>query len=358
MGAAVFADDAESSINTIPNEADDDTDVALSWFSLPFQKMQANAVDIDWNTELVPLGIAAGVTFRTDGVLVLGTGGVTNKDGQQRHPASALRAGDIIVALNGNRLESKDELIKLVEAAEADKPLHLTINRDGATREEAITPAVSADDIIKIGVWVRDGTQGIGTVTYYNPDTMTFGALGHGIMDVDTKKLMTVRGGQLMESKIIAIQKGKKGGPGELVGEIAKDQVIGRITANTPLGLYGYVTDAAKLPAERMRIARQSEIHEGPAKIRATVSGKETAEYDVYIESVNRFSTDEAKGMVVRITDRNLIAKTNGIVQGMSGSPITQDGKVVGAVTHVFVQNPHKGYGIFIENMLRQEKGM
>jgi len=334
----------------------EDSEVALSWLGLPQRKARA---DIAAGTELVPLGMAAGVIFQTDGVMVLGTSGVTDKAGKQHYPAEgALKAGDLIMEVDGNRLDSKAELIALVEAAEVSKPLKLTVNRDGVMREASVTPVPNVDDVTKLGVWVRDGTQGIGTVTYYNPETMAFGALGHGIADVDTKKLMPVRGGQLMESRIVSIQKGKKGGPGELVGEIAKDKVIGRITANTPLGLYGQMTSGAKLSEERMRIALQNEIHEGPAKIRATVSGRETKEYDVYIESVNRHSADEAKGMVIRITDTELIAKTNGIVQGMSGSPIVQDGKFVGAVTHVFVQNPHKGYGIFIENMLRQERSI
>jgi len=334
-----------------------DTEVTLSWFGFSLKKAKT---DILPNTALIPCGMTVGVTFQTDGVMVLGTGGVTDANGTLHHPGDKqLKAGDLIIAVNGEPLDNKTQLIALIESAKPSKPLTFSVKRDGTTITCAITPITNADNINKIGVWVRDGTQGIGTLTYYNPDTMKFGALGHGIMDVDTKKLLTVRTGKLMDSKIVTVKKGKKGGPGELIGEIAQDASIGRIVSNTELGLYGYMTSPPDaLPQERMPIALQNEIHEGPATIRANVSGKEIKEYDVYIESVNRYSADEAKGMVIRITDQELIAKTNGIVQGMSGSPILQNGKIVGAVTHVFVQNPLKGYGIFIENMLRQERGI
>ena len=328
-------------------------EVALSWFGLPLKTLR---LDVLPQTELIPLGLAVGVTFRTDGVMVLATGSVTGANGKLHRPAEGLlKPGDLIRAVNGEKLDSKDELIALVENAAPGTAVTLQINRDGADMTVSVTPAVNADGTPKLGVWVRDGTQGVGTLTYYNPETRAFGALGHGILDVDTKKLMTVREGELLEAKIVSVKKGQKGGPGELIGELSRNAVLGQITANTPLGIYGHMT-GAEPPGERVPIALQNEVHEGPAILRATVGGKETKDYDVYIESVNRYSADEAKGMVIRITDRDLIAKTNGIVQGMSGSPILQDGKLVGAVTHVFVQNPLKGYGIFIENMLRQEK--
>jgi len=328
-------------------------DVALSWFGLPVKTIK---LDVLPQTDLVPLGMAVGVTFRTNGVMVLATASVTDKNGKLQRPSEGiLKAGDLILSINGKKLNSKDELIALVTASPPGVALSMQLNRDNIVMDVSVTPAVNADDVPKLGIWVRDGTQGVGTLTYYNPDTKTFGALGHGIIDVDTKKLLIVREGELLEAKIVSVKKGQKGNPGELIGAITPNTIIGHITANTPLGLYGYIT-GTNLPTERTPIALQGEIHEGPAILRTTVGGTETKDYDVYIESVNRYSADEAKGMVIRITDRDLIAKTNGIVQGMSGSPIIQDGKLIGAVTHVFVQNPLKGYGIFIENMLRQEK--
>jgi stage IV sporulation protein B len=179
-------------------------------------------------------------------------------------------------------------------------------------------------------------------------------------VDVDTKKLMSVKSGVLTESSIHTVRKGKKGNPGELIGEIRHNRIIGEIKTNSRLGLFGKINSDALpngAPSDRMLIATQQTVREGPAKIRSNVSGQEVREYDIFIEAVNRNSADESKGMVIRITDGELISATNGIVQGMSGSPIIQDGRLIGAVTHVFVQNPQRGYGIFIENMLRAGAG-
>jgi stage IV sporulation protein B len=162
----------------------------------------------------------------------------------------------------------------------------------------------------------------------------------------------------LHKTLITAVKEGKKGSPGELVGEIVNSEIIGEITNNSAMGVYGTINDesVAQMPQKKMRVALQNEIHEGPAKIFANVEADIVKEYDIYIETINRYSKDDSKGMVIKITDPDLLSKTGGIVQGMSGSPIIQDDKIIGAVTHVFVQDPTKGYGIFIENMLKQEK--
>ena len=207
-----------------------------------------------------------------------------------------------------------------------------------------------------IGSWVRDSTQGIGTITYINPATNSFGALGHGIMDVDTKRLMSVKNGYITAARIVSVKKGARGTPGELVGEIQIGQVLGQIKTNSPYGIYGIFDGSLEHTDDQlMRVAKQDQIEEGPAIIRTNVVNNEVTDYEIYIDSVNRFSTDDTKGMVIRITDEALLSQTGGIVQGMSGSPIIQNGKLIGAVTHVFVQEPTKGYGIFIENMIRQD---
>ena len=305
---------------------------------------------------LVPVGITVGVRFYTDGIMVLRTDKIVGNDGTSSNPSEGkLFPGDIVLKAGDTTMFSHSQLSQAI--SNATNSITLEVLRDSKTHSVDITPAISGDDgRAKIGCWVRDSTQGLGTITYYDPNTRHFGALGHGIMDVDTRKLMTVRHGQIMESNIIDIVKGKKGEPGELIGEIRPDAVIGAISKNTTLGLYGQLSPSySGLPTATYAIARHDQIHQGPAKIFSNIEGGDIKTYDVYIESVNE-DADAEKGMVVRITDQGLITRTNGIVQGMSGSPIVQDGKIVGAITHVFVQNPLRGYGVFIEKMLLEGK--
>lgn len=330
-------------------------DFELSLFGIPMKKVSVNIVP---DVEVVPCGITVGVKIFTDGVMVLGTGSVSGADGNLYRPAeNALKSGDLILSIDNEGIENKNDLIKKIKDSKDDE-VELKVKRSDDITNVVIKPTRSIEDNEKkLGVWVRDSTQGIGTLTYYNPSSKAFGALGHGILDVDTKKLISVKNGTLLSSEIISIRKGKKGSPGELVGEINQNNVLGEIKANTNHGIYGMVNEkSSSLPKQSVKIGMQNDIHEGPAKIFSNISGSDIKEYDVYIESVNRYSSDDSKGMVIKITDKELLTKTNGIVQGMSGSPILQDGKLIGAVTHVFVQNPTKGYGIFIENMMKHEK--
>ena len=330
--------------------------MTLNAFGMPIKRV---TLDILPEIEIVPCGLTVGVEIKTDGVMVLGTGSVKTENGGASSPAEGkLVSGDLIMDINGHALINKNDLINTVENSETD--LDIKIKRDNTMINTTISPVESiTDNQKKIGVWVRDATRGIGTITYYNPVSKKFGALGHGILDVDTKKLMSVKDGTIMEANITDIKKGNKGSPGELVGMLNSDVTLGQIRINTPYGIYGSMDlmGINKLTTEKMPIALQDQVHEGPAVIYSNVDS-EIKQYDIYIESVNHFSNDETKGMVLRITDPALLRKTNGIVQGMSGSPIIQDGKVIGAVTHVFVQDPTKGYGIFIENMLRQENNI
>jgi stage IV sporulation protein B len=330
--------------------------MVLSAFGIPMKKVTLSVMP---DIEVVPCGMTVGVRINTDGVMVLALEAVNTGDGTPRSPCEGrLKPGYLLTGANGETLNSHADLARIVENSEG--AVNLSLKRGGQNLYTSVMPVKSVlDGKNKIGAWVRDSTQGIGTITYYNPATNTFAALGHGIMDVDTKALMSVKTGEIMESEITGVKKGGKGAPGELVGSIRKSNVLGNIRVNNPYGIYGSVNISAlnRLPSERMKIAFQNDVHEGPARIRSNIERSEIAEYDVYIESVNRFSGDDTKGMVIRITDPELLRRTNGIVQGMSGSPINQDDRLVGAVTHVFVQDPSKGYGIFIENMLKQERG-
>ena len=341
---------------TIESSQTGTAQMTLNAFGMPIKRV---TLDILPEIEIVPCGLTVGVEIKTDGVMVLGTGSVKTKEGDTYNPSEGkLESGDLIMNANGETLYNKKDLISAIEKSQSD--MELQVKRNNSLMTKTILPVRSEEDNLnKIGVWVRDSTRGIGTITYYNPVSQKFGALGHGILDVDTKQLMTVREGTIMEARITDIKKGDKGSPGELVGELHSDVTLGSIKINTPYGIYGSMDlmGVNKLVNEKIPIALQDQVHEGPAVIYSNVDS-EIKQYDVYIENVNRFSNDETKGMILRITDPALLRKTNGIVQGMSGSPIIQDGKIIGAVTHVFVQDPTKGYGIFIENMLRQENNL
>lgn len=320
-------------------------------------------VDIISQKELVPCGMTVGVNVSTDGIMVLGTGTVISEDGKEYTPSRGiLKTGDLILKVNEKSIENKEELISAIENSNG-KVLKMTIKRDNELLEIYVTPIKSEiDKSYKIGAWVRDETQGIGTITYYNPKSYTFGALGHGITDIDTRKIIPIKNGKIMKAEITSIKKGQRGIPGELTGAIydTEEAQLGTIELNTSQGIFGKL-DPKKMkafPKKSFPIAFQNEIHEGKAIILSNISGDKIEEFEIVIQKVSRFQQDISKGMIIKITDPRLLDKTNGIIQGMSGSPIIQDEKLVGAVTHVFVHDPTKGYGIFIENMLKNESDL
>ena len=328
------------------------SEMTIGAFGVPMRRI---TLDVVPEVKVIPLGTAIGVRINTQGVMVLGVGSFLGDDGETHRPShSLLKPGDLIFKVNETPIKSKEDLSRLVAESIGNVTLHLT--RGDETTTVTLTPAVAAaDGVRRIGTWVRDSTKGIGTLTYYNPATGTFGALGHGIMDVDTKKLMSVQSGVIMPSTVTSVKRGARGAPGELEGQVDTNRYVGEITANSNNGIYGTLCPEARaeiVTEDPIPIALRAHIKEGPATILTNVSGTYVQAFDIVIESVNRTTTDETKGMIIRITDPELLAITGGIVQGMSGSPILQNGRLVGAITHVFVQDPTKGYGIFIESML------
>ncbi len=308
------------------------------------------------NEKLIPSGESVGVRIDTQGVMVLGIGSVIGDDGKEYEIAKdILKPGDMILKVNDTPIDSKETLIKCIESYDS---LNMEIKRNNIIQNVNINCIKGQDGKNKIGVWVRDSTQGIGTLTYINPKEKTFGALGHGIVDVDTKEIMEVQDGKIMKSEIVDVKKGEKGKPGELIGNIQKNEEIGKIKNNTNLGIYGKIEDDKYINEKNaIPIGLKDSVEIGKASILCNIDGTEAKEYDIEIESINKYNIDNSKSMVIKITDEKLLNKTNGIIQGMSGSPIIQNGKIIGAVTHVFVNDPSKGYGIFIENMLEAEKG-
>ncbi len=324
-------------------------DMKLSFMGIPMKDVKVSVLP---HLSVVPCGKTVGVKIDTDGVIVLGLGEVENSAGEEYIPCDGkLESGDVLLRANGVELSDKETLISVVENSEG--AVRIEGKRDDVPFYSDILPVSDKESgKRKIGIWVRDSTQGIGTLTYIDKETGRFAALGHGIVDVDTKQIMKVKSGEIMKSKVASIKKGESGDPGELLGNIDKANVIGKIDTNSTHGIFG-VCDKSYFSGDEMPIALQNEVAEGEAYILSNVEDDKVEKFNIYIESVNRYNRDNSKGMVIKITDERLLDKTNGIVQGMSGSPIIQNGKLIGAVTHVFVREPSKGYGIFIENMLR-----
>lgn len=311
--------------------------------------VQVETADEKW---VAVCGTPVGLYMETQGVLIVDTGEITGKDGVQAEPAAHIaKSGDYILEVNGNPVSGKKDLIKNIEESHGET-MELLVNRNGEKIPLSISPVLDQNEQYKLGLWVRDNTQGIGTMTYID-ERGKFGALGHGISDTDTGELLDISEGELYEAQIVSIKKGTKGMPGELSGyiEYEQEKKIGIIEKNTELGIFGNVFDIERLPYEKVMVGYQQEVKEGKAKLLTNLNNEVKA-YDIEITEIYRNKSKTNKAFEIQVTDPKLLEETGGIVQGMSGSPILQDGKLIGAVTHVFVQDSSKGYGIFIENML------
>ena len=303
---------------------------------------------------LIPSGQPFGIKMFTDGVMVVGMSNIYTPEGLV-NPAkeSGIKTGDIITAINGERILLNEQVEKIVKN-NGSTPIKVDFIRNGENKTATINPALSQEDRnYKIGIWVRDSSAGIGTMTFVDPKDNSFGGLGHGVCDIDTEQLMPLYSGEIADVIITGVKKGESGNPGELKGIFVSTKSCGEVSENCESGVYGTVSK--KMPSNQpLPIAFKNEIHTGKAKILTTISGTEPKAYDVLIEKIS--GTSSVKNMVVKVTDAELLEKSGGIVQGMSGSPIIQDGKIIGAVTHVFVNDPTRGYGIFIENMISENR--
>lgn len=314
-------------------------------------------IDVVEKEYVIPCGMSIGIYIQTDGVLVIGTGVVNGLDGINYEPAYMLvNSGDYIVGVNGMEVDNKTQLIDLINEY-GDSDIVLNVRRNNELIDIKVEPAQTSLEEYKLGVWVRDNTQGIGTLTFVDLDG-GFGALGHGINDVDTSTLMELKSGNLYKTSIVSIVKGAKGTPGELTGTIDYDDsnILGDITSNTTEGIFGNSEKILQSYDDNsaMEVGLKQDIKLGPAYIRCNIDG-EVKDYEVEILEVNTGTNNINKGIILKVTDENLLNLTGGIVQGMSGSPIIQDNKIIGAVTHVFIQDSTKGFGIFIENMLESK---
>ena len=318
--------------------------------AIPLKKIKVKVVD---GQKVIPSGQVVGIYVETNGLLVIDTDGFTGENGVDHAPSkNKLYRGDYIKKIDGADVLSKKQFIEKINQSNGNS-VTLTVSRRSKVLKIKIKPEFSkTDHMYKIGAWIRDNTQGIGTMTYIKKDS--FGGLGHGIYDMDTGKLLKIKGGFLLTPQIYSIKKGKSGTPGEIVGSIEykEENIIGSIKKNTEKGIYGTVSDTESKAYE---IGYRQDVKKGKAYILSNLTGS-MKKYEIRISKVVPSDTDVLKSMEIEVTDKRLLNLTNGIIQGMSGSPIIQDGKLNGAVTHVFVDDPTKGYAILMETMIYEMK--
>jgi stage IV sporulation protein B len=325
--------------------------------SIPLKTVKVNVVP---DLKVIPGGHTIGVKLKSAGVLVVGHHLVTIAEDKKISPGedAKVQLGDLIVKLNGKPLTDVSKVSELVnEAGEGKKPLTLTVNRNNELIELQMQPAYDiVDKTYRLGLYIRDSAAGVGTLTFYAPDQGVYGALGHVITDMDTQTPIAVGTGEIVHSNVTSISKSQNGEPGEKRAQFSKEsKVLGNIEKNTSFGIFGQMSELPEhsLTKEALPVAFSEEVKEGPAQIYTVVSGQKVEKFDIEIMHVSKQDFPATKGMVIKITDQRLLEKTGGIVQGMSGSPIIQNGKIIGAVTHVFVNDPSSGYGCFIEWMLQ-----
>ncbi|WP_338470207.1 SpoIVB peptidase [Niallia sp. XMNu-256] len=329
----------------------------LELAGLPVKKVDVNVLK---DFKVIPGGQSIGVKLNTLGVLVVGHHLVTTEEGKvSPGELAGIQVGDIITEINGKKIEKMQDVAPFVqEAGQTNKPLKLTVSRENGKIETELMPQKEkGDENFKLGLYIRDSAAGIGTMTFYHPESKKYGALGHVISDMDTKKPIVVDDGQIVKSTVTSIEKGSNGNPGEKLARFSSDkEVIGNIKRNSPYGIFGELNRDIQngIMDEPLPIALSHQVKEGPAQILTVVENDEVKLFDIEIVSTIPQKFPATKGMVIKITDPELLGKTGGIVQGMSGSPIIQDGKVIGAVTHVFVNDPTSGYGVHIEWMLNE----
>ena len=327
---------------------------SLNLFGFNIKTITANIIP---EVKVKPLGNIVGIKLYTKGVLVVGTSEIQGIDQKIYKPfeMAGISQGDSIIKIDNKEINTTDDLIKSVNDAKGNE-MQVVYVKENKMIETSIKPIKTKENTYKIGLWVRDATAGIGTLTFYNDNTNSIASLGHGIQDVDTAELVDINSGEYVTADILNIYKGEKDNPGKIEGTIDKSEDIGKIYSNTKYGVYGSVENSQKLnlnEVEEIEIASRKEIKQGKAKIISSLSGKRE-EYEVEIEKIYINNNKDNKNMIIKVTDEKLLEKTGGIIQGMSGSPIIQNGKFIGALTHVFVTDPTKGYAVFGDTMVKQ----
>lgn len=303
--------------------------------------------------EVVPLGNIVGLRLYASGVLVIGK---TEIKGEKPYKTSTIKEGDLITAVNSKKVETTTDLITSVNDSKGNS-IEITYVREGIIYTTTIEPVKTDKDEYKLGLWVRDGAIGVGTISYYEPSTKYFAALGHPIIDTDTGEIVSIKEGELVNASVISIKKGEGGNPGEIKGSLKSDEKIGQISTNTEFGIYGTLDNLSSLNIDKenkIKVALREEIKTGDAKVLLTLEDGIRKEYDVKIKKIYKNNDKDNKSMLIEIVDEDLKNLTGGIIQGMSGAPLIQNGKFIGAITHVLVNNPELGYAVFGDLMIKQ----
>ena len=310
-------------------------------------------VEIVKQNMVVPCGTSFGIKMYTQGVVIVGTSLV---DGINPSKNAGIKEGDIILSIDKKMVNSNEDVANIIEQS-AGKALTLSMKRKNESFETELIPILSkTDQIYKAGIWVRDSSAGIGTMTFYDPQSGAFGGLGHGICDVDTGEIMPLMSGEIVPVTITGIVKGADGAPGEIKGYFRQEISIGTLLLNNETGVFGKISTAPVKNIEALPVAMKQQVKTGYAQIITTLTENKVEYFDIEIEKVNYNENSPTRNMIIKITDKKLLDQTGGIIQGMSGSPIIQNGNIVGAVTHVFINDSKRGYGIFAENMLKSAK--
>lgn len=343
----------EASSNINKNKVSDvgKIDLKVSLFENLFVKDVT--VNVIPKVTVVPIGKAIGMKLYTDGVLVVG---MSEIDGKKPYENCGIKEGDRIIEMDSSKISNTNELIDIVNNSDG-KTIDITyISEEDEVLTTSIKPVKTGEDY-KLGLWVRDAAAGVGTLTFYNTENNKCVALGHGITDIDTSKLIDIASGELVSASILSIEKGEKGKPGEIKGTIENGYNLGKVYKNTAFGVYGILENKSSLNVkenEAVEVASRDEIKIGKAKILCELENENRKEYEIEIERVFINNNSDNKSMLIKVTDKELLEKTGGIIQGMSGAPIIQNGKLVGAVTHVLVNDPTQGYAVFGDILVKQ----
>lgn len=341
--------------SAVVSENGNTSQVNLNMFGNTVKQINVTRLE---NVEVIPVGKIIGLKLYTNGVLIVGMSEIENVNHQKERPYENLniQEGDTILKVNDLEIQTIENLQKEINKSDG-KNIDLTIlKEDGTIETSNIKPVKVSNTEYKLGLWVKDAATGVGTLTYYEPNSKSFAALGHGITDSDTDKLIDIDSGNIVTSKIVSIQKGEQGKPGEIRGSIINQPTIGKVYKNTEFGIYGELTNLSNIKfnySNKLKVALREEIQEGNAKVLCSVDGNETEEYNIKIEKIYKDNNEDNKSMLIEVTDKNLINKTGGIIRGLSGAPIIQNGKFIGAITNVLVNSPTKGYAIFGDIMIK-----
>ncbi len=349
-----MTDTIQTSIDTYANNKET-INIGINLFGIQVKEISVNVIE---DIEVVPLGKLIGMKLYTNGVLVVGVSEIYGDNNKVYKPYenTGIQEGDTITKINGKDIDSTEDMINCINDSKGEE-IKITYIHNSKILETSITPVETDTNNYKVGLWVRDTAAGVGTATFYNKNTGKIAMLGHGILDIDTEELIDISDGEITNTNVVSIVKAENGKTGKIQGIVEGQKDIGTISKNTYYGVYGEIYNTKELGIDTSKsvdIALRDEIQTGEATLMCALDNGKVEEYTVEIEKIYLNNNSNNKSMLLKVTDEELLEKTGGIIQGMSGSPIMQNGKLIGALTHVLVQNPTEGYAVFSDIMIKQ----